>query len=433
MAVKQKVVECVAPKEEARLQIILRALQDISAQHDFRDKLCAQIVISLGTVPIPKDVTSYMKFIEDIKKVQFILSKECSDQKFIFIALKALYDEISDPNKEVSPAISIVLQLINENDIPNAVKYILNAGYPEQNIERALHVLCMWLSKCMLVDNLGPLVLAFMKGLEVEQHFDILVDVTLLTIKPLFKLTLLPEIRKNVRPVVLYMLARNQQHPQVFHKIIPDVPTVCKQLDQEKSDTSHVYLQEIVNVCVALIEHFPGYPELYEPLNKALQTYYPNENYKQILLCKSWDDGTSTHSSNRYTSGKVGLNNLGNTCYMNSVLQALFMTKIFRREILLSNMDMSPLYSKLQVLFVLLQHSKRFSLSPTDVLTLSRPPGFLLGHQHDSSEFLGYLLDTLHEQEQNLASSSSLTRGKYMFFFFSHHSKIGNKDITNII
>lgn len=39
-------------------------------------------------------------------------------------------------------------------------------------------------------------------------------------------------------------------------------------------------------------------------------------------------------------------------------------------------------------------------MSPTDILTLARPPGFQPGHQHDSSEFLGYLLDVLHEQEK---------------------------------
>lgn len=411
MAVKQKVVECVAPSEEARLQMLLRALQDISAQDGLRDKLCAQIVLSLATVPIPSDPANYMKFIDDIKKVQSILSKKCSDQKYIFIALKVLYDEISDLSKEVSPVVSIVLQLIDESDIPNAVKYILNAGYPEQNIERALCVLCMWLSKCMLVDNLGPLVLAFMKGLEAEQHFDILVDVTLSTIESLFKLTVLPTIRKSVGPVVLYMLARNQQNPQVFHKIVPHAPTVCKHLDQEKSESSLRYLQEIVNLSIALMEHFPGYPELYEPLNKALQPYCPNDNYKKSLSCKSWDDGSSTLISNRHTSGKVGLSNLGNTCYMNSVLQALFMTKVFRNEVLIYNKEMLPLFSKLQVLFVLLQHSNRFSLSPSDILVSSRPPGFVLGHQHDSSEFLGYLLDTLHEQEKNSSASSSSTKG----------------------
>lgn len=215
MAVKQKVVERVDPSNEARLQIILRALQDISAQNGIHDKLWVHVVISLGTVPVPTDSASYKKFIEDIKSVQSILAKECSNQKQVFAALKALYDEISSPNKQLSPAMSIVLQLIDEDDIPNAVKYILNTGYPEQSLERALHTLCLWLTKWLWTDNLGPLVLAFMKGLEAEQHYDILMDVTLANIEALFRLIILPISRKSVGPVVLYMLSRVQHSPQV--------------------------------------------------------------------------------------------------------------------------------------------------------------------------------------------------------------------------
>lgn len=223
MAVKQKVVEVLVPSKEARLQIILRVLQDISAQDGLFDKYISQIVFSLGSVPIPTEPQAYMKFIDDIKKIQNILAKECSDQKHIFFALKALYDAISntEPSVQVSPAMSIVLQLISKDDIPNAVKYILNAGYPDQNLEKALFTLCTWLRKCAWTENLSPLVLAFMKGLEDEHHFEILVDVAMATIEPLFRLVIFPEIRKSVGPVVLYMLSRNQQSPQVFHKVVP--------------------------------------------------------------------------------------------------------------------------------------------------------------------------------------------------------------------
>ncbi|KAJ8924752.1 hypothetical protein NQ315_000905 [Exocentrus adspersus] len=385
MAVKQKVVECVDPSNEARLQIILRALQDISSvQEGLHDKVWAPIVISLGTVPVPTDEASYLKFIEDIKSVQSILAKECSNKKQVFAALKALYDEISNPNKHLSPAMSIVLQLIDEDDIPNAVKYILNTGYPDQKLERALHTLCTWLTKWLWTDNLGPLVLAFIKGLEAEHHYDILMDVTLVNIEALFKLMILPKSRKGVGPVVLYMLSRVQHTPQVFHKIIPLVNVVCQQLYNQKTESSLSYLQMIVELCITLVDHFPEDPSIYEPLTQTLQSYCPDSKCKQNLLSKSWSNSSNAIIPSRYSVGKVGLNNLGNTCYMNSVLQALFMTKRFRND---------------------------FSLSPTDILSLSRPPGFLIGHQHDSSEFLGYLLDTLHEQEKNVTTVCANTEG----------------------
>lgn len=50
----------------------------------------------------------------------------------------------------------------------------------------------------------------------------------------------------------------------------------------------------------------------------------------------------------------------------------------------------------------LLLHSERPQLTPSSVLKSARPPGFHPGHEQDSSEFLGHLLDKLHEQQQQL-------------------------------
>ncbi|EAA14594.4 AGAP010080-PA, partial [Anopheles gambiae str. PEST] len=100
-----------------------------------------------------------------------------------------------------------------------------------------------------------------------------------------------------------------------------------------------------------------------------------------------------------------GLVNLGNTCYMNSVVQALAMTKQFCTEVLLKQIDAPP-FSEIQQLLALLIHSRRPELTPRAVLASTRPPGFAPGYQQDSSEFLSYLLDRLHEQEKKILNGN---------------------------
>lgn len=91
---------------------------------------------------------------------------------------------------------------------------------------------------------------------------------------------------------------------------------------------------------------------------------------------------------------------VGNTCYLNSILQALFMTKQFCREILVTERFEDRAVLAMQELFALMLFSPRPEQNPRKVVNLIRPDDFLPGIQHDSSEFLGSLLDRLHELEK---------------------------------
>ncbi len=62
---------------------------------------------------------------------------------------------------------------------------------------------------------------------------------------------------------------------------------------------------------------------------------------------------------------------------------------------------------RLQVAFTFLKLSQRSIYSPAEFLKAAKPPWFENGRQQDCSEFLRYLLDTLHEQERNGAGGKA--------------------------
>ena len=88
---------------------------------------------------------------------------------------------------------------------------------------------------------------------------------------------------------------------------------------------------------------------------------------------------------------------------MNSVLQSLYMTDQFR-DLILQSPILSPsqvVLHRLQIVFSFLKYSYRSTYSPKSFYDTARPSWFDVGRQQDCSEFLKYLLDTLHEQEKS--------------------------------
>lgn len=108
--------------------------------------------------------------------------------------------------------------------------------------------------------------------------------------------------------------------------------------------------------------------------------------------------------------GFTGLDNLGNTCFMNSVLQCLantrefrdyFLDNTFQKEINTENLLGSGglLASAFAVLLRMLWNGKHTSHAPSKLKNLvamkaSQFTGFA---QHDAQEFMAFLLDILHE------------------------------------
>uniref|UniRef100_A0A673TN24 Ubiquitin carboxyl-terminal hydrolase n=2 Tax=Suricata suricatta TaxID=37032 RepID=A0A673TN24_SURSU len=271
--------------------------------------------------------------------------------------------------------------------------------------------------------NIDKWIIALLKGLAAVKKFSILIEVSLAKIEKVFSKLLYPIVRGAALSVLKYMLLTFQHSHEAFHLLLPHIPPMVASLVKEDSNSGTSCLEQLAELVHCMVFRFPGFPDLYEPVMEAIKDLHvPNEDrIKQLLGQDAWTSQKSELAGfyprlmAKSDTGKIGLINLGNTCYVNSILQALFMASDFRHCVLrLTENNSQPLMTKLQWLFAFLEHSQRPAISPENFLSASWTPWFSPGTQQDCSEYLKYLLDRLHEEEktgtricQKLKQSSS--------------------------
>jgi ubiquitin carboxyl-terminal hydrolase 2/21 len=96
----------------------------------------------------------------------------------------------------------------------------------------------------------------------------------------------------------------------------------------------------------------------------------------------------------------AGLTNLGNTCYMNSVLQALYATRHLREYVTNGIETGGTLFSGLSRLFKEMGSTRSGYVNPSSFrsLFIQYQPKFRGYDQHDAQEFLRYLINGLHDE-----------------------------------
>ncbi|XP_017069432.1 ubiquitin carboxyl-terminal hydrolase 35 [Drosophila eugracilis] len=368
--------------------------------------ICERAIVDLARLKIPRGrVCPLLK--EDVCQVGAFLASR--NEKFHqMFYLRVVYELITKNPFEPPPscAVAVVFQLFDSTQILEAVHSLLEQNVQDSNIRKTVNLLCDWITYCTFCSNLNLWVLALLKGLRDQGKRVLLDEIALDNIEKLFNVMIFPALRQKAAPVVFHMLSTINQTPEVFHKILPKVPHVLQYLKRQSAGVeTQNCLQQLVDITSALMLRFYDQDELYVATKKALQTYEPSPNC--VALARAMHENAQPWSRR---NARVGLVNLGNTCYMNSVLQALAMTSDFSRQILLIECD-SMLLMKVQQQIALMHHSLRYELTPSRVLNATRPPGFTPGLQQDSSEFLGYLLDLLHEHEINSSLSSGRNAG----------------------
>ncbi|XP_061626875.1 ubiquitin carboxyl-terminal hydrolase 38 isoform X1 [Phyllopteryx taeniolatus] len=384
-----------------------------------RDKggvlFCQQLVRTIGYFHcLASQEQELGEYVAHVTKVSTLLQNIWKAEPATLLpSLQEVFAIISstDPSFEPSIALASLVQYIPVQMITVLIKSLTtDQNVKDANMTKALCRMIDWLS-WPLAQHVDTWVIALLKGLAAVQKFTILIDVTLLKIELVFNRLWYPIVRQGALAVLSHMLLSFQHSPEGFHLVIPHVAGLVQSLQADGLPTSKAFLLQFTELVHCMMYQYSGFPDLYDHILEAIKDLpKPSEEKIKLVLNQSaW-----TSQSNSFTSGplrqagksetgKTGLVNLGNTCYMNSILQTLFMATDFRRHVLSLRLnDSGMLMKKLQMLFAFLAHTQRAAYAPRNFLEVSRPPWFNAGSQQDCSEYLRFLLDRLHEEEKTI-------------------------------
>ncbi|KAF4118631.1 hypothetical protein G5714_000682 [Onychostoma macrolepis] len=319
----------------------------------------------------------------------------------------------TDPSFEPSIALASLVQHIPLQMITVLIKSLTtDQNVKDASMTQALCRMIDWLS-WPLANHVDTWVIALLKGLAAVQKFTILIDVTLLKIEQVFNRLWYPIVRQGALVVLSHMLLSFQHSPEAFHFVVPHIVPLVKSLKNDGLPNSKTFLLQFAELVHCMMYQYSGFPDLYDSILESIKELpKPNEEKIKFVLNQSaWTSQSNSFASGllkitgKSETGKTGLVNLGNTCYMNSIIQILFMATDFRRHVMSLHLNgSSTLMKKLQLLFAFLAHTQRAAFSPRSFLEGSRPPWFTGGSQQDCSEYLRFLLDRLHEEEKTLSA-----------------------------
>ncbi|XP_063776476.1 ubiquitin carboxyl-terminal hydrolase 38 [Pseudophryne corroboree] len=380
---------------------------------------CQQLVRTIGHFQCISTLEKELReYVSQVTKVSSLLQNIWKAEPCTLLpSLQEVFAIISstDASFEPSVALASLVQHIPLQMITVLIRSLTtDPNVKDASMTRALCRMIDWLS-WPLAQHVETWVIALLKGLAAVQKFTILIDVTLLKIELVFNRLWFPLVRPGALAVLSHMLLSFQHSPEAFHMIVPHVVNLVHSFKSDGLPSSTTFLIQFSELMHCMIYHYSGFPDLYEPILEALKDLPkpPEEKVKLVLNQSAWTSQSSALASclprlsGKSETGKTGLINLGNTCYMNSVLQALFMATDFRRQVLSLTLNgCHSLMKTLQHLFAFLAHTQREAYAPQNFFEASRPPWFTPRSQQDCSEYLRFLLDRLHEEEKTFKALS---------------------------
>ena len=167
----------------------------------------------------------------------------------------------------------------------------------------------------------------------------------------------------------------------------------------------------IFHLIIFIINNIPCDNQLYKNIINLLSKYHKIGFWKTPSV-KNWELDISEFNEQKY----IGLKNLSSTCYMNSILQQIFMIPMLRETILsIPNAKENSILYELQLLFSALKVYESQYYDPSSFVLANRLNFY---EQMDADEYFGIFIDKIESDIKNLYPKDIDNKYKDLFRVF---------------